>query len=90
MFVKDDEGHLTGQLFEVYAIERVTSYAPQPTLSDLQTKIKDQWKDFASRGFTTVTEMAYQRNPAFDILLVKESEQRLSHPPSPVPSGLRS
>ncbi|XP_027036791.1 uncharacterized protein LOC113665312, partial [Pocillopora damicornis] len=76
VFVKDDEGHLTGQLFEVYAIERVTSYAPQPTLSDLQTKIKDQWKDFASRGFTTVTEMAYQRNPAFDTLLLKESEQR--------------
>ena len=50
VFVKDDEGHLTGQLFEVYAIERVTSYAPQPTLSDLQTKIKDQWKDFASRA----------------------------------------
>ena len=57
VFVKDDEGHLTGQLFEVYAIERVTRYAPQPTLSDLQTKIKDQWKDFASRGFTTVTEI---------------------------------
>ena len=76
VFVKDDEGYLTGQLFEVYAIERVTSYAPQPTLSDLQTKIKDQWKDFASRGFTTVTEMAYQRNPAFDTLLLKESEQR--------------
>ena len=76
VFVKDDQGHLTGQLFESYAIGRVISHAPQPKVSDLRTKIEEQWKDYASRGFTTVTEMGYQRNPAFDTLLLKESEQR--------------
>ena len=76
VFVKDDQGHLTGQLFETPAILRVIGHAPQPTVSDFETKIKEQWKDFASRGFTTVTEMGYLSDPEFEPLLKKESKQR--------------
>ena len=76
VFVKDDQGHLTGQLFEAPAILRVTSHAPQLTGPDFETKIKEQWKDFASRGFTTVTEMGYLSDPVFEPLLMEESKQR--------------
>ena len=73
MFVKDDEGHLTGQLFEPAAIGRVISRSPKPTVPDLIKAIKEQWGDYASRGFTTVTDLGYQRNQLFDPLLEAES-----------------
>ena len=69
VFVKDENGHLTGQLFEEPAITRVIGCSPQPTAEELSKAVWDQWKDYASRGFTTVTEIGYIRNEDLDSLL---------------------
>ena len=69
VFVKDENGHLTGQLFEEPAITRVIGCSPQPTAEELSKAVWDQWKDYASRGFTTVTDLAYMSNEGFDSLL---------------------
>lgn len=69
VFVKDEDGHLTGQLLESPAILGVIGKAPQPTSDKLETAVLDQWKDYAAHGFTTVTELGYMRNQPFDSLL---------------------
>jgi len=69
VFVKDENNHLTGQLFEEPAIKRVIGCAPRPTADELKKTVEEQWKDYASRGFTTVTDLGYIRNPALDSLL---------------------
>ena len=73
VFVKDDQGHLTGQLFERPALIRVVGRSPKPKDSELRAAVKEQWRDYASRGFTTVTELLYQRQKQFDSLLEAES-----------------
>ena len=48
---------------------RVIRCAPQPTADELKKAVEEQWKDYASRGFTTVTDLVYMRNQALDSLL---------------------
>ena len=69
VFVKDEDGHLTGQLFEEPAITRVLGRAPPLTISEMKIAVEEQWKDYASRGFTTVTDLAYMGNKALDSML---------------------
>ena len=69
IFVKDEDGHLTGQLFEAPAIMRVLGAAPKPTPEELEDTLRKQWIDYSACGFTTVTDMAYIPNQEFDHLL---------------------
>lgn len=48
---------------------RVVGASPHPSPEDLFKAVQDQWKDYASRGFTTVTDLGYMRNEDFDKLL---------------------
>ena len=57
-FVKDENGRLTGQLFEQPALTKIIENAPKPTLDDMFKAVVEQLKDYASRGLTTVTDMA--------------------------------
>ena len=56
--VKDESGNLTGQLLEGTAILMVVSNIPQPPLEKLKEGFKDQWKDYARCGYTTVTDLS--------------------------------
>ncbi len=65
-FVRDEAGHLTGRVLEAPAIARITSRAPKPDISALSGCIMKQWKDYASAGFTTVTDLAYLPHDGVD------------------------
>ena len=70
VFVRDENGVLTGQLFEEPALMRVMGYySPMPSEETLRDAVNEQWKDYASRGFTTVTDLAYMPDPGFDTIL---------------------
>ena len=60
-YVKED-GKLTGQLLEEPAIVSIVGKCPKTfkMLIGAVKAIHDQWRDYASRGFTTVTEMDYR------------------------------
>ena len=58
-FVKDENGHLTGQLFEVPAMKKILGSSPQPKADEMKMAIEEQWRDYASRGFTTVTDLLF-------------------------------
>ena len=57
-FVKDENGRLTGQLFEQPALTKILENAPKPNIFEMFTAVVEQLKDYASRGLTTVTDMA--------------------------------
>ena len=59
-FVKDEnDEELTGQLFEEPALTKILVKAPKPTPVEIKTAVEEQLKDYASRGFTTVTDLAF-------------------------------
>ena len=58
-FVKDENGHLTGQLFEVPAMKKILGSSPQPKADEMKMAIEEQWRAYASRGFTTVTDLLF-------------------------------
>ena len=59
-FVRDENsGELTGQLFEEPALTTILVHAPRPTDVERKTAVEEQLKDYASRGFTTVTDLAF-------------------------------
>ena len=58
-FVKDENGHWTGQLFEVPSMKKILGSSPQPKAYDMKMAIEEQWRDYASRGFTTVTDLLF-------------------------------
>lgn len=57
-FVKDENGHLTGQLFERPALTKILENAPKPSFCEMLRAIEEQLKDYASRGLTTVTDIS--------------------------------
>ena len=69
-YVKEN-GKLTGQLLEKPAIISVVSKSPQ--LSGMLIggikAVHDQWRDYAAKGFTTVTEMDYRPELIQDLWL---------------------
>ena len=69
-YVKEN-GKLTGQLLEEPAIASVLKECPKtPGMFIGAVKaIHDQWRDYASRGFTTVTEMDYRPELIQDLWL---------------------
>ena len=71
IYVKDENGNLTGQLLEEPAIMSVISKSPKSPgmFFEAIKAIHDQWKDYASRGFTTVTELAYRPELIQDLWL---------------------
>ena len=82
-FVKDENGHLSGQLFEVPAMKKILGSSPQPKADEMKMGIEEQWRDYASRGFTTVTDLLFcmksddteETNAALNILKrVSESQ----------------
>ena len=75
MFVRDQHGHLTGKLFENPAIWRVLHFIPSPTLEQLRQAAKDQYKDYASRGFATITELTYRPDKHMDNIFAEEAEK---------------
>ncbi len=68
-FVKDENGHLTGQLFEGPAIYGVLTCAPLPDGANIVSGIMEQLNMYAAAGFTTITELLYRPNNDFDKIL---------------------
>ena len=69
VFVRDSDGNLTGQALEEAAIIPLFGGAPAPSAEKMVQSVADQWRYYASVGFTTLTELAYQPNEGFDGLL---------------------
>ncbi|XP_072046875.1 putative amidohydrolase YtcJ [Amphiura filiformis] len=96
VFVRDEDGKLTGQLFEEPAIMGVMAHAPLPTAEEIIGAITDQMRYYASVGITTVTDLAYMPNTDFDnavrSIFNKEDTPlrlglyRIEHPHKDVPS----
>ncbi|XP_072036010.1 putative amidohydrolase YtcJ [Amphiura filiformis] len=97
VFVKDEDGHLTGQMFEEPAIMGVMGNAPMPTGEMILAGIVDQMRYYASVGITTVTDLAYMPNEDFDNALksvfdkedtpVRLGLYRMEHPHKEDPSA---
>ena len=70
-YVRDENGKLTGQLLEEPALMSVVNKSPKSPGMFIEAikAIFDQWKDYASRGFTTVTELAYRPELIQDLWL---------------------
>ena len=73
VFVRDQYGHLTGKLFETSALFKVLRYAPRASGEKLRQALKDQSKDYASRGFTTVTDLMYAPDKNVEHILAEEA-----------------
>ena len=69
-YVKEN-GKLTGQLLEEPAIASVLSKSPKSPgmLIGGIKAVHDQWRDYAAKGFTTVTEMDYRPELIQDLWL---------------------
>ena len=69
-YVKED-GKLTGLLLEGPAIQSILDHYPKIRVVfkviEAVEAINAQWKDYARKGFTTVTEMAYKPEIAQDL-----------------------
>ncbi|XP_072043080.1 uncharacterized protein [Amphiura filiformis] len=68
-YVKDEDGHLTGQMYEGAAIMEVFGHAPMPDGHEIVGSVLALWKYYASVGFTTVTELVYAPSNDFDKVL---------------------
>ncbi|XP_072049549.1 putative amidohydrolase YtcJ [Amphiura filiformis] len=96
VFVRDEDGKLTGQLLEEPAMMRVMAYIPMPNAAEILGGITDQMRYYASVGITTVTDLGYIPNKAFDTTLksvfdkedvpVRLGLYRLEHPTKNEPS----
>ncbi|XP_065888308.1 putative amidohydrolase YtcJ [Dysidea avara] len=71
MYVVDENGELTGMLLEEPAIMSIIKHHPiSPDMGiDVAKAVYDQWRFYATRGYTTVTELAYSTNPEMDQIL---------------------
>ena len=69
-YVKEN-GKLTGQLLEEPAIISVVNKCPKSlgVLIGVIKAMHDQWRDYAAKGFTTVTEMDYRPELIQDLWL---------------------
>ena len=67
-FAKDQNGHLTGKLFDA-ALSKITQSIQRSSNGELRQALKDQCMECASRGFTTVTELFYTPEENTDQIL---------------------
>ena len=71
-YVKEN-GKLTGLLLETPAIQSILDHYPKKHLlfkvDEAIEAVNAQWKDYAARGFTTVTELAYNPSIVKDLWL---------------------
>ena len=79
VFVRDQHGRLTGKLFENPAIWRVLYAVPPATREQLRQAVIEQCKDYASRGFTTVTELSCRPDKDVDNILAEDAEKCSVH-----------
>ncbi|XP_072036249.1 putative amidohydrolase YtcJ [Amphiura filiformis] len=68
-YIKDEDGNVTGQMYEGPAILEVLGHAPMPDAHEIVESVMARWKYYASVGFTTVTDLAYIPNNDFDKVL---------------------
>lgn len=69
IYVADENGELTGQLLEEPAIMSVLYKSPplaNMTEEQQKASFQKQWKEYASKGFTTVADLAYHPSPRSD------------------------
>jgi len=71
IYITDENGELTGLLLEEPAIKSVLEHAPIPEgmVGDAAEAIVEQWKEYSTRGYTTVTELAHAPSQAVDLYL---------------------
>jgi len=65
----DDGEQLNGMLYEEPAIISILSHSSKGDPLDAVSAFRFQWNDYAARGFTTVTEMAYSPDVTMDLFL---------------------
>ena len=70
-YATDSEGKLTGLLLEEPAIKSVMDHCPKNLGMAIEgaEAIHAQWRDYAARGFTTVTELDYTPEIVLDLYL---------------------
>lgn len=77
-FVRDSSGKLTGQMMEIAASRRVVPVTlPGLTADSFKDALDKQWREYASAGFTTVTDLMFiAGNELFETLLLKKAESQ--------------
>ncbi|EDO32833.1 predicted protein [Nematostella vectensis] len=76
VYGREEDGSLSGEVWESGAILGLLSKMPKSPDADPKKLLTDQWKAYASYGFTTVTELAYTPNPPVDEIVVKMSHNK--------------
>ncbi|XP_001636622.2 putative amidohydrolase YtcJ [Nematostella vectensis] len=76
VYGREEDGSLSGEVWESGAILGLLSKMPKSPDADPKKLLTDQWKAYASYGFTTVTELAYTPNPPVDEIVVKMAQNK--------------
>ena len=72
-FAKDQNGHLTGKVFDA-AVPKIIKSIQRSPHRELRQALKDQSMECASCGFTTVTDLFYRPEKNTDHMLAEEAE----------------
>ena len=68
-FLTDSNGQLTGEIKKATNTFLLLSMAPPPSEAELSDALVRTYRDYSSRGYTTVTELAYEPNEMTDKLI---------------------
>lgn len=66
---------LTGKLLEPPVWQAFINCAPRPTAEEIAQAVDDQWKEYASAGFTTVAELIHAPNEGIDKAVQNKARQ---------------
>ncbi|KAI6655938.1 Exoenzymes regulatory protein AepA-like [Oopsacas minuta] len=75
-FLTDSNGELTGEIKKATNSFLLISKAPPASESRLAYAITRIYRDYSSRGYTTVTELAYEPNKVIDELIKSVASRR--------------
>ena len=68
-FLTDSNGQLTGEIKKATNTFLLLSMAPSPSEARISDALLRTYRDYSSRGYTTVTELAYEPNEMIDRLI---------------------
>ena len=68
-FLTDSNGQLTGEIKKATNTFLLLSMVPSPSEATLSDALVRTYRDYSSRGYTTVTELAYEPNEMVDKLV---------------------
>ena len=75
-FLMNSNGNLTGEIKKCTNTFHLLSKAPAPTRDCISKTITQIYRDYSSRGYTTVTELAYEPDDLIDELIREAASRR--------------